>query len=378
MTVVVYDGPPGSGKTTQICEEAPLLPGRTAICVYTREAAATVLLRAPTLTAGTIYNLTWSMVKASGAGHGYRAVVKAAATHTKRPVRNDFDMALQEYVRLAPSSKTAQEADAHARILHAWDGTGSPPIPPEQIARGSATQYLLPLIRWFVAGRPGIAEHGGFDTVIVDEAQDMGAFEMACALTLVSPGGTLRCYGDPGQALYMEAKGAADSVLPAAWQLGGDAHRRLLTGGHRCGDPLATIASRLLRPIWNRPAASFAAPHRTEVLEWMPHSHPVGMRKGSLVLSYSRKNAEEYISNQGLQDVALVPSLRSKGRFTVCTGHAAKGAQAEDVYVLPWSKRALRRLDEQEPGAVRLLYTMLTRAKSRVFLPYTLLSRLGL
>jgi hypothetical protein len=330
-----------------------------------------VLHRAPALTAGTIYSITWPLVRQFAAAQ--RRLALTAAYHS-RPVRNEFDAALDEYAAHAPSRKMRQEADAQAERIHAWDGMGTPPLDLSTLnPTASALRYILPLARWCAEGRPGLTAFARFDTVIVDEAQDMGALELAVASALVAPGGQLICYGDPGQALYAESKGNRGG-LPAAWQLGGE--RRTLTGGHRCGDPLATAAARVLNPIWQRPAATFAAPHRTEIVEWWPSAALSGLPKGALVLSYSRRDAQQFIEAWGLKRVALVPSLTHEAALTVCTGHSAKGAQAEQVYLLPWAKTALARLDDRQPGALRLLYTMLTRARGRVHVPATLLARM--
>lgn len=371
MNTTIYDGPPGSGKTTRIVQGAPSLPGRTAICTFTREAARTVTARAPSLTAGTIYSLTWGLVRRF-AGKKLR-LYKAAAPWQERTISGEFDAALGHYTRTARSLQPLTDADTAAELLHSWDGAGPPPFDLEAAPYGKSLSFLLPMARWLAAGRPGLTEGHRYDNVIVDEAQDMSTLEIAIACSLVAPGGQFICYGDPGQALYMAGKGSGEAVLPPAWTLPGARHE-LLTGGYRVGEPLASTASRVLRPIWDRPADSFAAPHRTEILPWWGDGHGP-FAPGSLILGYSRANCQRFIADWGLKGVALVPSVGRTG-LTVCTGHAAKGAQADDVYLLPWGPRALERLDEREPSTLRLLYTMLTRARARVYVHPTMITRM--
>lgn len=343
------------------------------VITYTKEAAATVLARAPQLTAGTVYSLSWPLVRGFGM---IRKRQQQTAAYYTRPIRGEFDSGLDEYTERAPSRFTRGAADEMAEALHGWDGTGSPPFPVDKVPAAHALTFILPIARWFAAGRPDLTKHTRFDTVIVDEAQDMGALEMAMAASLLRPGGRLLCYGDPGQALYAPHKGLRDGLLPAAWRLPGG-ERRTLTGGHRCGDPLASAAARVLKPVWDRPASTFAAPHTTAVEEWWPRLS-TEHKRDDLVLSYSREIGRRYVVEMGLRRVALVPSQREAASLAVCTGHSAKGAQADNVYILPWPRKALEQLDANEPSHRRLLYTMLTRAKRRVFVPSPLLARMGL
>lgn len=352
--------------------EAPTLPGRTAVITYTKEAAETVKRRSPELTAGTIYKLSWPLVRKFGS---IRRSRPQTATYHQRPIRGEFDAALDEYAEGAPSNFTRNTADELAEGAHGWDGTGSPPFDPTTVPATFALSFILPIMRWFAAGQPGLTDEARYDNILVDESQDVGPLELAMIMALLRPGGRLICYGDPGQALYAPHKGLRGAILPAAWRLPGE--RRVLTGGHRCGNPLALAAARVLKPVWDRPASTFAAPHTTAVEEWWPRLSTAHVR-GDMVLSYSRAIGRRYIQTMGLRNVALVPSQGDRASVVVSTGHSAKGSQADDVYLLPWSDKALDLLDEGEPSTVRLLYTMLTRAKRRIFVPSTLLARMGL
>ena len=81
----------------------------------------------------------------------------------------------------------------------------------------------------------------------------------------------------------------------------------------------------------------------------------------------------------GLSRTGIVPNVAAANReLVLSTGHAAKGAEADDVYILPWSRTAISRFERRDPETVRLLYVMLTRAKRRVFLPRTIKARLPL
>ena len=85
----------------------------------------------------------------------------------------------------------------------------------------------------------------------------------------------------------------------------------------------------------------------------------------------------KHFSRWDLRDRAVVPHISEADKeVVICTGHAAKGGEADDVYLLPWSQKAMARLDRLEPGALRLLYVMLTRARRRLYIPRNLKGRI--
>lgn len=302
------------------------------------------------------------------AGGKTRAQAGAASYNTRR-IRNEYDSALGDYTDAAPSRRQRTEWDAMAEALHAWDGSGPPPFDLAEAPCRGGLRWILPLARFVSTGEAP----AHYDEIYVDEAQDMGACELTATLRLLKPTGRLVCYGDPGQAIFAGSKGLAGDQLPAAWRLPGE--RRLKEGGHRVGQPAAEAAARVLRPLWDRPAASFAAPlHLTPVVTWDAKAPPAR----GLVLGYSRYMVDKYLRDWALRDVAVVPSTGCLNTgLVLCTGHAAKGVEAGEVYLLPWAKKALARLDAGDPGALRLLYVMLTRARHRVYVPDQLGARIG-
>jgi len=188
-------------------------------------------------------------------------------------------------------------------------------------------------------------------------------------MALLRPGGRAWAYGDPGQSIYGEAKGMVGDALPAAWDRA-DA-RELMVGGRRCGDPLASAATQVLAPYWSRPAASFTVEGRlSEVLPWDIMDAPAR----GLVLGYSRKTVENWFVKWGLRETCVAPNLDDPDRnLVLCTAHAAKGAEADDVYLLP-NKAFTKRVADREPGALRLAYVAMTRARRRFFAPRSFLA----
>jgi superfamily I DNA/RNA helicase len=98
-----------------------------------------------------------------------------------------------------------------------------------------------------------------------------------------------------------------------------------------------------------------------------------------LALGYSRTNVHNAFQRWGLTNAGVVPNTGlADTELVLSTGHAAKGAEADDVYLLPWSRVAMDRLEQRDPETLRLLYVMLTRARRRVFVPRALRARLPL
>ena len=55
--IIAVDGPPGTGKTRTIIEQAAEWEGRCAVVTYTNDAAGVLRKRAPDLHSGTVYSL---------------------------------------------------------------------------------------------------------------------------------------------------------------------------------------------------------------------------------------------------------------------------------------------------------------------------------
>lgn len=372
--LIAVDGPPGSGKTRTIVEKAAHWPAQTAVVTYTKDAAATLRSRAEGLDAGTIYSLSWPFVKPfaeGGGGSRHGSGTLSTQPYTRRKIQHSADPALTEYIRDAPSRKPATRWDALAEQLHAWSG-GPPPFDLAEEKPKGALTFVLPLARWLEAGAP-VPEHLQLKELAIDEAQDMSWVELRAAIALVRPDGLVTAYGDPGQAIYGAAKGMRGKTLPPLWVMSKEADRTVLDTGYRVGDPVASAAAGVLRSYYDRPASTFRAEHTTSLNVWEAHTRP--MR--GLVMGYSRGAVSKAFVSWGLHQTGVVPNVgKADSELVLSTGHAAKGAEADDVFLLPWSRVAMDRLNRKEPEALRLLYVMMTRARKRLHLPRSLLARL--
>ena len=366
--VVAIDGAPGVGKTTTILREAESWPEDSAVVTYTRDAAGVIRQRAPQVQAGTVYSLTWPYVKpfAKGGITGF----SAGKNYQQRRINHLMDPALLQYEKDAPS-KQPKRLDAELAVrLHAWDGTLLPPFDLGSARASGELRYLLPLARWVEAGCP-VPEEDKLSVIAIDEAQDMGALEITAALGLLREGGKAYAYGDPGQAIFSQSKGVGEASLAPAFE--GAESLSVMQGGYRVGDPVASLAASVLRAFYERPASAFKAEHRTIIIPWSPEEKP---RKG-LVLGYSRNIVSRYFESWNAIRTAVTPSVAKAGNeLVMCTGHAAKGAEADDVFLLPWSRPGFEKFRRKEPSALRLMYVMLTRAKRRLYVPGHLLAHL--
>ncbi len=368
--VIAIDGPPGTGKTRTIIEEAIDWDDRSAVITYTNDAAGVIRKRAPDLWSGTIYALTWPYVKSYVQSSGVQ-VASGNQAYSKRRIHHLFDPALIQYTEDAPSNKPITRQDTLAKQLHAWRG-GEPPFKLAHESPRGALKFLLPLARWVEAGCP-MPDKERLGQIAIDEAQDMSWVELRAAIALAKKTGKVMAYGDPGQSIFGAAKGLLGGALPPLWQLA--TTKKVMDKGYRVGDPTASIAARVLHSYYDRPAHTFRANHSTEILAWDNRARP--MR--GLVLGYSRRGVAKAFRNWGLARTGIVPNVAVANKeLVLSTGHAAKGAEADDVYLLPWSRTALGRFERRDPETIRLLYVMLTRARRRVFLPRSLKARLPL
>jgi hypothetical protein len=367
-SVVAIDGAPGVGKTTTILREAADWPADSAVVTYTRDAAGVLGQRAPHIQAGTVYSLTWPFVKPfSKGGHlGF----KSGKVYQQRRIHHLMDPALDQYVNDAPSKQPRRLDSVLAEKLHAWDGGGEPPFDLRNVRASGEMKFILPLARWVEAGCP-VPEEERLSVIAIDEAQDMGALEIAAALGLLQEEGRAYAYGDPGQAIFSQSKGVGEASLAPAFEMAEELE--VMQGGYRVGDPVASLAAAVLQSFYERPSSAFRAEHRTVILPWNPEEKP---RKG-LVLAYSRAIVAKYFTLWNATRTAIKPSVAmGNDELVICTGHAAKGAEADDVFLLPWSKPGFEKFRRRDPAALRLMYVMLTRAKRRLHVPSHMLAYL--
>jgi hypothetical protein len=368
--LTAIDGPPGAGKTTFILDLAQQQDKSVAIVTYTNAAADVVKERLgdSPISVGTIYKLTWNPIKTfTGLKQGRGP--KAVGPWLTRPIEDSWDTALTQYVDSAPSRLPPSEAQEAARQLHAWD-EGPCPLNIKGTAPVGPLKYPLALADWIEKGKPSHKEDL-FDLILIDEAQDMSTMELEATMGLLDKGGEAIAFMDPGQAIFSHAKGIEDNSLAPAWVKAGTRYR--LMGGFRVGNPAASLASRVLKPFFDRPSESFAS-GKTSINSWEPDQEkPL---KG-LVLGYSRAHVAKCIERWDLQRVGLVPGQGNPDKeLVMSTIHSAKGAEADDVFLLPWTRPALERLESFDPRELRTAYVALTRARNNLHLPWNLQSRI--
>lgn len=369
IKLTAFDGPPGTGKTRRIVQEAAAWGEdvRAAVVTYTKDAAAVVKQRAPDIVSGTVYSLSWPYVKDYAKVKA--GVARYAASYTQRPIHHVFDPALEQYKADAPSAKPPHRLDEAARRLHGWSG-GDPPFSLDEQKPEAQLKFILPMAKWLEVGAP-VPKEEQFDRLMIDESQDMSWVELRAALALVKDGGEVWCFGDPGQAIFGTPKGMTGNKLPPVWECA-DEHT-ILDKGYRVGNPVAGVAAKALRSWYDRPASTFEAEHETTLGVWDASIAP----RTGLVMGYSRAAVAKAFKTWGLRQTGVVPKVaKADSQLVLSTGHAAKGAEANDIYLLPWSRVAIERLEAKDPATLRLLYVMLTRGRKRVYVPRTLRARL--
>lgn len=365
VEITVRSGYPGTGKTSRLAEECWDWPAPWNIVTYGIDAAQALHQKGvPADLADTIYKRTWKHVApVAEIKHSGKRTTQA---YRKRPIVDCGDTALRDYVLSAPSRRPSSK---RAQALHAWSPTLGPA--PSWIwgPLKEGESHTVALARWLDKGAP--LTHAPYPFVAYDESQDASRLEICAALALVAPGGQLLACGDEGQAIFGFFKGYASGEKPAAWQWADK--REYMSPGHRIGRPATTAASRVLAPYaWHDPDL-YSAKHPTLIHHWDMVSAPT---KG-LVMGISRSAGEGFIKKHGLKGVSLVPGVKSIGGLAVTSIHAAKGHEADSIYMLPWSPGKLRALDKGDPEILKVAYVALTRAKYHVHLPSELYIRWG-
>ena len=372
--LTTIDGGPGTGKSTTIINNCKTIwkGKRVVVVTYTNSAADVLRLRAPWVTSGTVYSLLWPFVGPviPPAYRRKKHQKKAKSGYQVRSIENSRDQELNKYGKDAPSNQAKSPDFIAADMLHAWNGSPDyVPIDLETVTPDNELQYILPIAYWLSIGGP-MHESQKYDIVVIDEAQDMSALEVSAALLLLKEDGQAYAYGDPGQAIFSESKGLEIGGIPYAWEA--CSSHQALSQGYRCGPEVAEPASAVLSDYYQLGAHLFTADHSSGIHRWNPSDR--GNRpKTGMVLCHSRRNVVNTFHAWGLNGTPIVPGIADPNKqLIICTGHAAKGAEADDVYVTPWARPATERLYAGDPSMVKLLYVMMTRARYRLHLPGSL------
>lgn len=360
--LTALDGPPGSGKTTKLVKDCESWPEPWCIVTFGNDAANTLAARGvPPENAKTLYKMTWPHVREVSNLKLSRGK-KTKPSYRRRNIESQTDDALGQYTKDAPSLKKRNQ---RAEFLHLWEPTqGDPPdwIWQDDVSREES--FAVGLARWLAVGAP-LKDFDGYEFMAVDEAQDVSALELAACLALVKPGGKVLAVGDPGQAIFLGGKGWPADRLPPAWERAESTET--LAQGFRIGYPAADAAAGILKPFYDRSADTFRANHLTQMHPW--NQQPP---KQGLIMGLSRYSVDAYIKRHDLRNVGIVPELNPEG-LTICTIHAAKGYETDDVYLLPWGNNRTFALDAGAPDELRLMYVALTRARRNLYLPHNLL-----
>ena len=330
---------------------------------FGNDAANTLSARGvPPENAKTLYKMTWPHVREVSNLKAKRGK-KTKPAYRQRTIQAYTDVALGQYTKDAPSLK---KRNHRVEVLHLWEPSQGKP--PEWIWNNDINReesFAVGLARWLAAGAP-LKDFDGYEFMAVDEAQDLGPLELAACLALVKPGGKVLAVGDPGQAIFLGSKGWPADRLPPAWEMAESTET--LAQGFRIGYPAADAAAAILKPFYNRSADTFrATTHLTQMHPW--NQQPP---KSGLLMGLSRYSVDNYIKRHDLRNVGIVPELNPEG-LTICTIHAAKGYETDDVYLLPWGSKRSFSLDSGAPDELRLMYVALTRARRNLYLPHELL-----
>lgn len=374
-SLTVFTGAAGTGKTSRILAE----PRYEAIATYTNAVAENAARRGGSaVKARTIYSLLWPHLRTRRALERPRSAQEAA--YFTRPAEDAGDPILDQFAADAPSEQPRTEAAAMARALHGWE-SGAPPFDLAECRRrmGSSLPtdgplaFALTLAEFLADVESDPTWEPPYGLVAGDEWQDFSALEARATLTLADE---VHGYGDPCQAIFSTSKGNEPGALPYGWRVPGR-KERALTGGHRCGDPLASLAARVIGDWWEMDPRAFRAIHDTEVIPWDAAAPP----ERGLVMGWRRQ--EEVSDTFRAWDlkqkfIRMGERADPDGDLVLATIHNAKGYESDDCYLLPWPRALMRGLARGEVEARKLLYTALTRARKRVFVPREILGAVEL
>jgi len=140
---------------------------------------------------------------------------------------------------------------------------------------------------------------------------------------------------------------------------------------------LATIASSVLKPYYDRGDGWAASDHETSIRTWV--SPQIRPDKG-LVLGYSRKIVGKQFEDWGCSGVWVRAggSGQPNKELVLAVCHEAKGFESDSVFILPWPRKRLIRLVQQEPEIIKVLYVMMTRARKRCFVTREMMAAIEL
>lgn len=358
--IIVWSSAAGSGKTHAILQREAEFDCALTV---TRSAAAQLIKRGWSKPCLTIYQATAKHVRHYVSRWAGGTVKSIAST---RAIEDGGDAALRAWLEAAPSRRRRSPADEMAERLHGWN-EGPLPLHQDEIGlwgRAQQLSFVLPLARWLEAGAPLADGPQSLGRVACDEFQDWSALEIRCALAL---GATLEGYGDAGQAIFAQAKGCPSGSLPAGWRMAKET--RALGPSRRCGPELSLYAAGCLKGFVGLQESAWAS-HETTVQPWDSLDEP----KTGLVLAFSRADGGRQFKSWGLRETWVRATELSKPNEKLClaTIHDAKGMEADDVFMLPWPDMPTKLAMCADPATMLLLYTAITRARKRLFIPRSL------
>lgn len=248
----------------------------------------------------------------------------------------------------------------------------------------------------------GIVFETKFDTVLVDEVQDMKPlfFQLLCFIvkTHTSPGVRLCLFGDRDQCIYkfMKADARYLTLAPQLWEkrLLTEWQRTTLSQSYRITQPMAHFVNKCMFGFdkMAAPKPSTVKPEYLKVNPWAERGQLYRRVRALLVeykpedvyiLAYSLKNKMmQRLENNikidfpsvntyaQLGDECALNESVLKNKLAFCTFHSSKGTERKVVVVLGFDHTYFEYYarDESQDACPNLLYVAATRATERLIL----------
>jgi AAA domain-containing protein len=364
-------GPPGTGKTTRLLKDveellAKEIKAHVAITSYTNYSCNEVArrLESPSVKAETLYKLASPHTKKyRPGGNSFKARNKL---YQNSILWSGNTAAIQQYVNDAPSSAPRREREFlqhRLRELHSCTDKFPSWIHDEKFPRGM--EYDVTLARWLEDGAPRKFLHPFFSHIFVDEAQDVSVLQGRVIQALCLPGGTIRAYGDPHQAILTQG---LEGEQPSLFARAGETET--LTGGFRVPLNIAQLAQQVMEPLGCPPAEDWADHSRTgDILLFGQGMKP----RSGFCIAHSRAVAATF-ANCCPVPFILDPRVCLKEKIDFChtplfgAPAMVKGWESKTVYLHKFAPRFMRAYDEGCPHVRRQVYVAITRCQRRLLL----------